>query len=77
MWFTKVDRILYRWGFATPLLRCISLQEAQYVLAEMHKRVCENHSGSKALARKVIRVGHYWPNALGDVKEFIKKYVTC
>lgn len=40
--FTRIDRVLYQWGFSTPLLRCISPQEIQYALVEIHKGVCEN-----------------------------------
>lgn len=42
--FVKVDGILYKKGFAAPLLRCISLEEAQYVLAKIYEDIRGNHS---------------------------------
>lgn len=71
--FTQVDRVLYKQGFSTPLLRCISPQETQYILAEVHEGTCRNHSKGRALVRKVARVGYYWPHALKDAKEFMKR----
>ncbi|XP_042944810.1 uncharacterized protein LOC122278690 [Carya illinoinensis] len=75
--FQLIDGVLYKRGFSTPLLRCISTQEAQYVLAEIHEGICGNHSGRRTLARKVVRAGYYWPNALKDAREFSKKCVKC
>lgn len=51
--------------------------KAQYVLVEIHDGECGNHSGGNTLARKVIRVEYYWPNAIKNVKEFVKNYVKC
>lgn len=52
--FLLMDEILYKQEFLAPLLRCISAQEAKYVLAEIHKGKCKNHSERRALARKAI-----------------------
>lgn len=75
--FTKIDRVLYKPSFSTPLLRCMSPKEVEYVLVEILEGVCMNHSGGKTLVRKVVRAGYYWPCALRDAKEFVKKYVMC
>lgn len=47
---------------------CISVEEAQYVLAELHERICGDHSEGKLLAGKVMRAGYYWSHALQDAK---------
>ncbi|XP_042962729.1 uncharacterized protein LOC122297007 [Carya illinoinensis] len=52
--FLLIDGILYKRGFSVPLLQCISTQEAQHVLAEIHEGIFENHSGGRTLARKAI-----------------------
>ncbi|XP_035546609.1 uncharacterized protein LOC118348649 [Juglans regia] len=75
--YTLIERILYWRGHSAPLLRCISKEEAQYVLAEIHKRACGSHSGGKALAGKVMRVGYYWPRALKDAKKYERKCQKC
>lgn len=59
------------------VLRCISPEEAQYILATIHEGVCWNHYNKRALVRKVVRVRSYWPHALKDVEEFIRKCLKC
>ncbi|XP_042942589.1 uncharacterized protein LOC122276744 [Carya illinoinensis] len=75
--FLLIDEILYKRGFSVPLLICISVQEVQYLLAEIHEGICGNHSGGRTLARKAVRAGYYWPNALRDVREFAKRCAKC
>lgn len=46
-------------------------------MVKIHESVCRNHSGGRALARKVLRVDYYWSCTLRDVEEFVRKYVKC
>lgn len=55
--YTLVDGILYRRGFTLPLLKCLSKDEAAYVLKEIHEGVCGSHSGGRMLAHKAVRAG--------------------
>ena len=57
--FTMVNGMLYKRGFALPLLKCISLEEGNYVLQEIHEGICGIHSGVKVLAHKVVKAGFY------------------
>lgn len=43
--FTIIEGMPYKRIFMLPLLRCISREEAQYVMAKIHKEICRNHSG--------------------------------
>ncbi|XP_064979374.1 uncharacterized protein LOC135620371 [Musa acuminata AAA Group] len=43
-WYTEESGQLYRRSFTYPLLRCLELDEAQTVLAEIHEGVWENTS---------------------------------
>ena len=56
-----VDEVLYKRGFSQPYLKCLALEESNYVLREVHEGACRNHSGVRSLVHKVIRVGYYWP----------------
>ena len=49
-----IDWVLYKRGYTLPLLKCLSKDEAAYVLKEIHKGVCGNHSGGRVLAHKAI-----------------------
>ncbi|KAF5442582.1 hypothetical protein F2P56_035224 [Juglans regia] len=59
IWFTLVNVVLYKRGYSNPFLRCVSQEEALYILIEVHEGVCGNHFGERSLAVKVMRVGYY------------------
>jgi hypothetical protein len=72
-----VGGILYRRGYSLPLLKCLPDEDASYVLKEVHHGVCENHSGAKALANKIIRAGYYWLTMIRDAKEMVRACDAC
>ena len=59
--FILIKDVLYKRGFSCPYLRCLGLGEADYVMREVHKGICRNHSGARSLVNKLIRTGYYWP----------------
>ena len=75
--FTNHKRSLYKQGFFTPFLKCISGEDTRYVLREVHEGVCGNHIGARALAGKVLRQGYYWPTILKDATDLVKKCKIC
>ena len=42
--YVLMDEVLYKRGFSQPYLRCLALDEANYVLREVHEGACGNHS---------------------------------
>ena len=42
--YILMDEVLYKRGFSKPYLRCLALNEANYVLREVHKGACGNYS---------------------------------
>ena len=36
--------VLYKRGFSCLFLRCLSPEEVNYVMKEVHEGICENHS---------------------------------
>ncbi|KAG7944014.1 hypothetical protein I3843_15G075900 [Carya illinoinensis] len=69
--YTLLEGVLYKRSYSMPLLRCISFEEAQSMLAEVQVGISGNHSGGKTLAGKMMRVGCYWPYALQDTEEYV------
>jgi hypothetical protein len=57
--YTLVANKLYKRGFATPLLLCVSDVESQRILKEIPDGSCGNHIGGRLLAGKVIRAGFF------------------
>ncbi|KAI9089702.1 hypothetical protein K1719_028995 [Acacia pycnantha] len=75
--YTMVDDQLYQKGLHTPMLRCLGAHESIYVLAEIHGGINGQHMGAKALERKALRAGYYWPTMQADANEFVKACDSC
>ena len=43
--FVLIKDVLYKKGFSRPYLRCLSPEEANYVMREVHEGIYKNHSG--------------------------------
>ena len=57
--FVLIKDVLYKRGFSRPYLRCLCAEEADYVMREVHKGICGNHSGSRSLVHKLVRAWYY------------------
>ncbi|KAL2248708.1 UNVERIFIED_CONTAM: Retrovirus-related Pol polyprotein from transposon 17.6 [Sesamum indicum] len=75
--FTLVDEQLYKRTIEGPLLKCLDLEKAEYVMREIYEGSCGNHSGGRSLAQKVIRQGLFWPILVKDTKELVKRCEAC
>ena len=69
--------MLYKRGFTLPLLQCLTAEEADYVLREIHEGICSNHFGSKNLAEQVLCQGYYWPTMKNDARELVRQCEKC
>ena len=75
--YVLMNEILYKRGFSQPCLRCLAPNEANYVLREVHKGACGNHSRARSLVHKVVRAGYYWPNMQANAKAYVKVCDQC
>lgn len=48
-----INNILYKCGYTTPYLKCITTKQGHYVFQEIHEGVCGDHSSSRLLAHKL------------------------
>ena len=48
--FVLIKDVLYKRGFSRPYLRCLSHDEADYVMREVHEGICGNHSGGTVVS---------------------------
>jgi hypothetical protein len=58
-------------------LKCISTIEGQELQCDIHVGECGHHSSACTLAGKAYRSGFYWPSALVDAAEMVKRYEAC
>ena len=75
--YVLMNEVLYKRGFSQPYLRCLTSDEANYVLREVHEGACGSHSGAKSLVHKVVCAGYYWPNMQANAKAYVKVCDQC
>ena len=75
--YVLLNDALYKRGFSQPYLKCLSPDEANYVLREVHEGACGNHSRVRSLIHKVVRAGYYWPTIRADAKAYVKICDQC
>lgn len=68
---------LYKRGYSLPLLKCLTPDEADYVIREVHEGICGDHVGARTLMRKIVRQGYYWPSISKYAKTFVRKCDKC
>ena len=75
--FVLIKDVLYKRRFSRPFLSCLSHDEVDYVMREVHEGVCEKHSRARTLVHKLIRAGYYWLTMLKDAQAYVKVYDKC
>ena len=75
--YALIGEDLYKRGYSQPYLRCVTTEEGDYVLREIHFGVCGNHSGGRSLAHKALRTGYYWPTMGEDAKKLVQRCDKC
>lgn len=75
--YTMIAQDLYRRGFSKLLLKCITKEQAEYVIREIHEGICGNHSGGRTMTAKVLKVGYYWSTIQNDCAKYVKKCAKC
>jgi ribonuclease HI len=76
--YVLVGDKLYRQGASSGvLMKCIPREEGKGILEEIHKGVCDNHAPSRTLVSKAFRRAFYWPTALGDAEQLVRRCQGC
>ena len=75
--FSLVNRQLFKRSLDGPYLKCLTTEQGQYVLAELHEGICGNHLGGRTLAHKAHTQGYYWPTMRYDVADYMQKCDRC
>lgn len=68
---------LYRRGFSTPLLKCLTRDQAEYVIKQLHEEIYRMHSGSRTMATQVLRARYYWSTLRTNYAKYVKRCVQC
>jgi hypothetical protein len=71
------DKLYRRGASSGVLMKCVPREEGKGILEEIHKGVCGNHVSSRTLVSKAFRRAFYWPTALGDAEELVRRCQGC
>jgi hypothetical protein len=71
--FVVLQGKLYNKSITGVLQRCVTLQEGQDILKDIHAGVCGHHASSRAIAAKAFRAGFYWLTAIKDAKDIVQR----
>ena len=52
-------------------------RHALKIMEEIHKGICGNHVGSRALATKILRARYFWATMKQDCMKFVRKCEKC
>nr|CAE03705.3 OSJNBb0034G17.13 [Oryza sativa Japonica Group] len=75
--YVLVEGTLYRRAANGVLLKCIPQEQGVELLADIHEGECGAHSASRTLAGKAFRQGFYWPTALNDAVDLVRRCRAC
>ena len=69
---------LYRKNAKGELLqKCVSVEEGEKILKEIHGGTCGNHAASRTLVDKAFRASFYWPSTIADAEAFVRRCENC
>jgi hypothetical protein len=69
--FVVLQGKLYKKSITGVLQRCVTPQEGQDILKDIHAGVYGHHASSRAIASKAFRAGFYWLTAIEDAKDIV------
>ncbi|XP_076920548.1 uncharacterized protein LOC143581716 [Bidens hawaiensis] len=75
--YEMIDGALYRKSYLGSLLKCITYEEAEYIIREIHEGICGMHMGAKMVVARAMRAGYYWPAMFLSALREIRKCDSC
>jgi hypothetical protein len=75
--FVLIDGKLYKHGATDILMRCILGDQGRELSQEIHADTCGYHTGPRTLVGKAFRQGFYWPTAVADSKDIVRRCEGC
>ena len=76
--YMLVDRKLMRKSTKEGILqKCITREEGAKLLLEIHSGSYGNHAASRNLVGKAFRACFYWPMAISDAEDLVRRCEGC
>jgi transposase InsO family protein len=58
-------------------MKCVTKEDGYDILQEIHEGVCGNHAASRTLVGKAYRAGFWWPTAVTDAEDLVRRCQKC
>ena len=58
-------------------MKCVPASRGKQILLQVYAGICGHHAAPRSLVRKTFRQGFYWPTALRDAEEVIRRCEGC
>ena len=75
--YTIINSELYKRSVTNVLQRCVDPEEGLDILRDIHQGECGHHASSRALVAKAFQHGFYWPSALEQAEDLVRKCNGC
>ena len=59
------------------LMKCITQEDGEHLLDQIHSSSCGNHAASRTLVGKAFRAGFYWSSAVSDAERLVRHCEGC
>ncbi|XP_024313455.1 uncharacterized protein LOC112270039 [Brachypodium distachyon] len=75
--YTIINGELYKKSVTNVLQRCVEPAEGHEILRDIHQGECGHHASSRTLVDKAFWHGFYWPSALQEAEDMVRKCNDC
>lgn len=72
-----VNSELYKRSPSGILMRCVTPEEGQPLLQDIHSGICGSHAAARTLVGKAYRQGFFWLTAVSDVDKVVRTCKGC
>ena len=69
--------MVYKRSYDGVLLGYLELADQQITIHTCHDGICGGHFNGTTIAKRILRMGYYWPTMEKDYQEYVKKCVKC
>jgi hypothetical protein len=71
------DMLFRRGALSRVSMKCISSAEGKELLKEVYSGICGNHMASRSIVGRAFRSGFYWPTAVADAEDIMRRCQGC
>ena len=72
-----INKQLYKRNISKILQKCIDEEDGKALLLEIHEGTCGHHASSRVLVSKAFRAGSYWPTAMKNAEDIMRRCIAC